>query len=72
MEIGQKLQELLDSEGGIILMRHVEEEIKDGWEKFIALPVNQKTSKAAYNYQAKYEVLRDLKDWISSTIRANK
>lgn len=57
------------SPGGEIIMAHIDDEIKTGWEQFIKLPVSQKTNKAAYNYQAKYDVLKDLKEWIADQIK---
>jgi hypothetical protein len=63
------LKSMMQSPGGALLLKHIEEECKDGWEKFIALPVDKKTSKAAYDAQARYAVLRDLKDWILSEIK---
>jgi hypothetical protein len=70
--IGKSLEEVLSSDGGRILMAHIESEIKEGWDTFIDLPVAQKTSKNAFNYQAKYEVLRNLKDWITDQIKLGK
>lgn len=63
------LSQLLVSPGGKILFSHIDEEIRDGWEDFIALPVEKKTSKAAYDHQAKYKVLKGIKDWIESEIK---
>jgi len=45
------------------------EEIRDdGWKNFIKLPVAQKTSKASFNEQAKYEVMQKLLDEIETEI----
>ena len=63
------LKEVIESEGGKLILSHINEEIRDGWEKFIALPALQKTGKQALNYQARYDVLKDLKDWIASEIK---
>lgn len=63
------LRDMMASPGGRILIAHIDEEIKTGWEQFISMPVAQKTSKAAFNYQAKYDVLKNLKEWIDSEIR---
>ena len=63
------LKNAIESEGGKILMEHIDGEIKDGWEAFISLPVLQKTSKMALNHQARYDVLKGLKDWVESEIR---
>jgi len=65
----QHLRDIKDSIGGRILLDHIEEEIKDGWESFIDLPVDKKTSKQSYDYQAKYKVLKNLKDWIDTEIK---
>ncbi len=63
---------MLDSDGGQVLLKHIDSEIKDGWDRFIDLPVDKKTSKSAYDHQARYKVLRDLKDWIASEIKLGK
>ncbi len=67
--ISAELRAMYESAGGKIFFRHIETEIKEGWEKFIALPVMEKTSKAAYNYQARYEVLKNLKEWLATEIK---
>lgn len=63
------LKSMATSPGGVILLKHIEDEIVDGWEKFIALPCDQKTSKAAITHQARYIVLKDLKEWLVSEIK---
>jgi len=63
------LRAMIESPGGTIFFKHIEDEIVSGWESFISLPVTQKTSKAAFNHQAKYEVLKNLKEWVQSEIR---
>jgi len=63
------LQNLLTHRGWEIFAAHVQEEIEDGWNKFIELPVEKKTSKAAYDAQAKYKVHKSLLEWISDEIR---
>jgi hypothetical protein len=62
------LKEALDTLGGSYLLAQIDERIRLGWDEFIALPVAQKTSKAAFNYQARYDVLKDLRHWISQEI----
>lgn len=57
------------SRGYKYLESHIDELIKEGWEQFIELPAEKKTGKAAYQYQAKYQVLRDLKEWINESIK---
>jgi hypothetical protein len=69
---GRDLEEMLDSAGGRALMFHVEERIREGWEDFIKLPADKKTSKVSYDAQAKYKVLKDLKEWVSDEIRLAK
>ncbi len=66
------LENMMRSPGGILLFKHIEEEITRGWDEFIKLPVAQKTSKAAFNYQAKYEVLKGIKEWVEDEIRLCK
>lgn len=66
------LEEMSGSDGGRILFGHIEAEIKEGWEKFIDLPAEKKTAKAAYDAQAQYKVLRDLKEWVASEIKLGK
>jgi hypothetical protein len=66
------LESMLFSPGGNILFKHIDEMIVEGWEKFIALPVLEKTSKAAFNYQAQYEVLKKLREWVNDEIRLAK
>jgi len=63
------LNSMLTSPGGQILFKHIDDMIADGWNEFIALPVLQKTNKAAFNAQAKYEVLKNLKEWVKDEIR---
>ncbi len=58
------IKQVLHSPGGKLIMKYVDSEIVDGWEKFIALPVEKKTSKAAYDASARYKALKEFKDWI--------
>jgi hypothetical protein len=45
------------------------DEISDGgWRKFIKLPVDQKTSKKAYEQQARYSVIQEILEWIETGI----
>lgn len=57
------------TEGMQEVIKHIDEEIQEGWEKFINLPVDKKTSKMAYNCQARYSVLKDLKEWIIDQVK---
>lgn len=68
----EHLNAMFTSPGGRILFSRIDEMIKEGWESFIAMPVSQKTSKAAFNYQARYEVLKSLKEWVIDEIRIGK
>jgi len=63
------LQATIDSPGGKIILKHIEDEIVDGWESFINTPVDQKTSKLAFACQAKYQVLKGIREWIQSEIK---
>lgn len=66
------LENMMLSPGGALLFKHIDEMITDGWNSFIALPVSQKTNKAAFNYQAQYEVLKKLREWVNDEIRLAK
>lgn len=63
------LKAMATSPGGKILFKHIEDEIRDGWEKFISMPVDQKTSKAAFSAQAQYIVLKGIREWVESEIK---
>ncbi len=65
----QYIKDMLESPGGQILMAEIDSRIVEGWDKFISLPVLEKTGKAAFDSQAKYKVLKDLKDWIETESR---
>lgn len=67
--IAESLSFLKGSPGGKILLKHIDEEIIEGWDKFIALPADKKTSKTAYDAMARYKVLKNLKEWIDDEIR---
>lgn len=67
--ISVALKEMCGSSGGKYLLKHIDEESKQGWRDFIDLPVDKKTSKTSYDYQAKYKVLENLKDWIDTEIK---
>jgi len=66
------LESMMTSPGGKILFRYIDEAIKEGWEDFIKLPVAQKTSKMAFNYQARYEALKGVAEWVKDEIRVGK
>jgi len=63
------LQAMIGSPGGQILIAHIKEEMRDGWDRFIELPVEKKTSKAAYDAQANYKANKNLLEWIDSEIK---
>ncbi len=69
---GSALEYLKTTQGYCELEKHIQETIKAGWEKFIALDPEKKTSKTAYHYQAQYEVLKDLLEWIDEEIKLSK
>lgn len=68
----QYLQSMVGSPGGKILIEHIREEINEGWISFIELPVEKKTSKAAFCAQARYKANKDLLDWIDSEIKVGQ
>ncbi len=57
------LKAILNEPGGQILMAHLEEMSNQGFKEFIDLPVDKKTSKAAYDAQAKYKKLQEVIEW---------
>ena len=65
----QHLKQAICSTGGKILREHIEEESLSGFRKFIDLPVERKTSKAAYDASAQYKKLKELLDWIDTEVR---
>ena len=69
---GAALEHLKGTHGYQILEKHIDETIKQGWDKFIALDPEQKTSKTSYHYQAQYKVLKDLMEWIDEEIKLSK
>lgn len=68
----QYLQSMVGSPGGKALIEHLREEIRDGWDEFILLPVEKKTSKAAFSAQARYKANKDLLEWIDSEIKVGQ
>lgn len=68
MQNRQALKDIRNTPGFHYLVEHINELSKEGWDKFIDLPVEKKTSKASYDAQAKYKVLKELKEWIDSEI----
>lgn len=64
-----ELKETINSIGGKVLLKHIDEQMKDGWDKFIDLPTDKKTSKAAFAASGKYKALKELKDWIDSEVK---
>lgn len=59
----------LKSEGVNIVLEWAREKGKEAWEEFIKLPVDKKTSKAAFSASAKYLAYKDLEEWIESEIK---
>lgn len=68
----EALEAMWNSTGGKLLRSHIEEEMRQGWEDFIDLPVDKKTSKAAYDAQAKYKVGKGIIEWVESELRIGK
>ena len=66
------LTSMMSSPGGQILFKHINEEIQEGWDKFIDLPVEKKTSKAAYDAQARYKALKAIREWVDEEIKAGQ
>ena len=64
-----KLREMTLTDGFQILRQEIESRIREGWEKFIDLPAEKKTSKTAFEHQANYRVLKDILEWIEDEIR---
>ena len=58
------LADMAQSSGYALLKAHIASEIEDGWESFINLPVEKKTSKQAFFAQSQYRVLKDLVGWV--------
>ena len=64
------LRDTIQSPGGEWLISRMKEIRDNGWKKFIALPVAQKTSKESFNQQARYEVMQGLLEEIESEVQA--
>jgi hypothetical protein len=64
-----ELKAMMECPGGQMLFKHIEDEITSGWNEFIDLPVDKKTSKAAFSAQSRYIVLKGVKEWVESEIR---
>ena len=62
----QALKSIRSEHGFHYLIEHINELSKDGWDKFIDLSPEKKTSKAAFAMSAQYRVLKDLVDWIDT------
>lgn len=52
------------------LLPYIHDQMRKGWEDFIKMPVEKKTNKEAYNYQARYQVYKDLLAWLKEEIRS--
>ena len=63
------LAELVGSDGWGYFVAEMLERQESGWEKFIALSAEKKIAKVAYDYQARYTVLRDALSWPDEQIR---
>ena len=62
----EALKAIRSEHGFHYLVEHIKEESEDGFKRFIDLPVEKKTSKAAFAASAQYKVLKDLLDWIDT------
>ena len=62
----QDLKDIRSAPGFHYLLKHIQDESVDGFKKFIDLPVEKKTSKAAFSASAQYKVLAELLDWIDT------
>lgn len=66
----ERLRRMVQTDGYQDLIDEIQERQNDGWRKFIKLPVAQKTGKMAQKFQADYEVLGDILEWVNETIAA--
>ena len=62
------LSQMIVMPGWRLFVEEATERQKRGWEDFIALPVDQKTSKAAFHHQAQYDAIKGLLEWVKGTI----
>lgn len=65
-EESKAIQSLGQHPGWPVLLKRFDIEINEGWERFIALPVDKKTSKKAQEHQAAYIVLKRFKEGLVS------
>ena len=73
IQMADALRDMVHTSPGYKYLNHyINSAIKDGWERFIEMPVEKKTSKMAYKYQSEYRVLKDLLSWIDDSIRTGE
>ena len=59
----------LQSPGAKLILEWAEEKGREAWEEFLKMPVDRKTSKAAFSASAKYLACKDLIEWVESEIK---
>jgi hypothetical protein len=64
------LRDLTSLPGWKVLKSECLDEIATGgWEKFIKMPVDQKTSKKAYEQQARWSVVQEILEFVETGIK---
>ena len=66
---GQALSFMRDTGGYGLLYSEINRRIKEGWEEFIKLSAEKKTSKLAQHYQAQYLVLKEILEFVEDGIK---
>jgi len=64
----KSLRDVKNMPGWKYVEAEINARIKEGWEEFICLPVDQKTSKAAFQHQARYTENKGILEWIEGAI----
>lgn len=72
IQIALELKNLQSLPGWRHILRILNQTAEEGWREFIDLPVDRKTSKAAYNYQAMYKAPGKILERIDDEIRAGE
>lgn len=67
-----ELKALQNLPGWRHILRILNQVSEEGWHEFIDLPVDRKTSKAAYNYQAMFKAPGKILERIEDEIRAGE
>ncbi len=63
------LRDLKNSPAWIYLEKELKDRMQGGWEDFIYLPAEEKTTEKAYSYQARFACYKDLIEWIDHAIQ---